>query len=401
MGSSNSSVVRFPEEWTVHRVGDIASVKGGKRLPPGTSLVEFKTKHPYLRVVDFREGRIDKSAIMYVPESVQPKIARYTISSRDIYISIVGTIGLVGTVNDELDGANLTENAAKLCDLTSDVDRDFLVYFLQSAWGQNQIDALAVGSTQRKLALSRIKDIRIPLPPVREQRAIAHVLRAFDDKIELNRRMSETLEQLARAEFERVVTEKPTDGVPAGEEWTVAKVDDLARISSGKRPPSRYPRQSPETGVPIWGSNGPMAYTNDSLINERILLTGRVGTLGNVFRVAPPSWPSDNTLVIRPTNEQSFEYLYFFLQTLDLASLNRGSTQPMLAQADVRSQPIPVPPARVLSRYNGFASRLFARIDSATTESQVLTNIRDSLLPKLISGELRIPEAEQLVSEVA
>jgi len=176
MADDFSDLEFFPADWPKQRIGDFAAVKGGKRLPQGTALVATRTAHPYLRIVDFRDGRIDKSALMFVPEDVFPSIARYTISSRDIYISIVGTVGLVGVVDQELDGASLTENAAKICDITMHVERDYLYAFLRSGWGQHQIRTLTVGSTQPKLALFRIADIRVPLPPLSEQHAIAHIL---------------------------------------------------------------------------------------------------------------------------------------------------------------------------------------------------------------------------------
>jgi len=103
MAGDFSDLKSFPAEWPQLRLGDFAAVKGGKRLPLGTALVTTRTAHPYLRIVDFKDGGIDKSALMFVPDDVFPSIARYTISSRDVYISIVGTVGLVGVVDQELD----------------------------------------------------------------------------------------------------------------------------------------------------------------------------------------------------------------------------------------------------------------------------------------------------------
>lgn len=162
MANDYSDFKNFPSDWPLLTIGEFADVKGGKRLPAGAALVPERTSHPYLRIVDFKDGRIDKSALLYVPDEVFPFIARYTISSKDIYISIVGTIGLIGVVDHDLDGANLTENAAKICNIASHVDRDYLAAFLRSGWGQHQIRSRTVGSTQPKLALFRISDIRVP-----------------------------------------------------------------------------------------------------------------------------------------------------------------------------------------------------------------------------------------------
>jgi type I restriction enzyme S subunit len=189
------------DDWKTVPLGEVANVKGGKRLPAGTALTASRTSHPYLRIVDFKDGGVDRANLLYVPDDVFPKIKNYIVNSGDIYISIVGTIGMVGIIPRSLHLANLTENAAKICEFTGSVDARFLSFFLKSAEGQEQIRSLTVGSTQPKLALFRIKAIRVPLPTLPEQRAIAATLGALDDKIELNRRMNETLEAMARALF--------------------------------------------------------------------------------------------------------------------------------------------------------------------------------------------------------
>ena len=97
------------EPHPILRIGDFAQVKGGKRMPAGTALTSDKTSHPYLRIVDFKDGSIDTSNLQYVPDAVFPQISRYVISAEDLYISIVGTIGLVGAVPASLDGANLRQ----------------------------------------------------------------------------------------------------------------------------------------------------------------------------------------------------------------------------------------------------------------------------------------------------
>jgi type I restriction enzyme S subunit len=161
------------------KVGNIAEVRGGKRLPKGVAFADTVTPFPYLRIVDFHDGSIRNNELKYLTPETQNTINRYTISKNDIYISIAGTIGLVGTIPDELDGANLTENAAKLVIRDAVVDKDFLVHYLASERGRVQIEALTTKTTQPKLALARIQQIVIPQPPIEEQRAIALVLQAI------------------------------------------------------------------------------------------------------------------------------------------------------------------------------------------------------------------------------
>jgi type I restriction enzyme S subunit len=270
--------------------------------------------------------------------------------------------------------------------------------------------------------------IECDLPPLSEQRAIAHILGTLDDKIELNRRMSETLEAMARALFKswfvdfdpvRAKAEGRDPGLPQpladlfpdsfedselGEipkGWEVGVVADLAEVSSGKRPNVRFPEESEQAAVPLWGGNGPMAFVPEALVDEPILLTGRVGTLGSVFRIMTPCWPSDNTLVLRANQQAAFEYLFLQLQQIDFASLNRGSTQPLLTQTDLKAVPLLLPEPAVLERFSVFSHGLYKRVDEAVAESRTLAALRDALLPKLISGEMRVKDAERFLKERA
>ena len=169
-----SSVV-LPEDWVIARIEDIADVKGGKRLPKGDEFSDVETAHPYLRVTDFGSTTVDMSNLKYITSSTHKKIAQYTISKNDLYISIAGTIGLVGTIPQQLDGANLTENAAKLSDIQG-VNKKYLVSFLNSNFAKSQFVDKTVSSGQPKLALFRIKECELFLPPLAEQKVIAEKL---------------------------------------------------------------------------------------------------------------------------------------------------------------------------------------------------------------------------------
>jgi len=143
-----------------------------------------------------------------------------------------------------------------------------------------------------------------------------------------------------------------------------------------------------------------MGFVRKPLFKEPILLTGRVGTLGSVFRISRPCWPSDNTLVLRANPPSALEYVFFQLRKIDFASLNRGSTQPLLTQTDLKSHPLLLPIPQLLSEFHRFAGSLYARIDEVEEESCTLAALRDALLPKLISGELRVKDAEKLAESI-
>ena len=187
--------------------------------------------------------------------------------------------------------------------------------------------------------------------------------------------------------------------IPEG--WGLKTLGDIAKISSGKRPKIRYPIASSKASVPLWGGNGPMAFVPEPLVDYPVLLTGRVGTLGSVFRITSPCYPSDNTLILRPILQNSFDYLRFRLEMVDFDSLNRGSTQPLLTQGDLKAEPVLQPPKRILEYFNRCISSATDRIDSGEKESLALAALRDALLPKLVSGEIRLSKLEKIVETVA
>lgn len=158
-----------PKKWKWEKLLDIAKVMGGKRVPAGDKLVEDNTGFPYIRVSDMKNGGVDMSGVLYLTKECREKIKRYTISSKDIYVTVAGTIGRVGVIPEELDGANLTENADKIVLTTERVIRDWILLVFLSEYCQNLFKAKKTKVGQPKLAIKRIESILIPIPPVQEQ----------------------------------------------------------------------------------------------------------------------------------------------------------------------------------------------------------------------------------------
>ena len=113
-GYKQTEIGPIPKDWEVKTIDEIGIVKSGKRIPIGKTLVKHETPHPYIRVTDMRYGTVSLSDIKYVPEDVYPLIKNYRIFQNDIFISVAGTLGIVGTIPAELNGANLTENADRI-----------------------------------------------------------------------------------------------------------------------------------------------------------------------------------------------------------------------------------------------------------------------------------------------
>jgi type I restriction enzyme S subunit len=196
----------IPKSWEVVTINEIAEVKGGKRLPKGEVLIENKTEHPYIRVTDMFMGGVSLEKILYVPDNIFPVISRYTISKDDLFISVAGTLGIVGEVPFELDGANLTENADKLTNIK--VNKSFLLQLLLSPFIQDLVQKEQTNNAQPKLALTRIKEFIIPKPPKEEQEKIASVLSTVDNKLEILLEKKTHYQELKQGLMQQLLTGK-------------------------------------------------------------------------------------------------------------------------------------------------------------------------------------------------
>ena len=151
------------------KIKDVALIKGGKRVPKGYKLLKENTEYPYLRVTDFNDnGGIDDENLQYINEEIFSQIKNYTISSEDLYISIAGTIGKSGIVPKHLSGANLTENACKLVFKEGTSNKFFYYFTKSSSFSYQAIEQTRVAG-QPKLALNRLGEIMLILPPLSEQ----------------------------------------------------------------------------------------------------------------------------------------------------------------------------------------------------------------------------------------
>lgn len=183
------------EGWEEKKVGDISEIKGGKRLPKGEKLQSEPTSHKYIRVADFNEyGTVNLDDILYISDNVYEHIKRYIIKKEDIYISIAGTIGKSGIIPEELDGANLTENACRLI-LSKEINQRFMYYItISPEFIRQEIESTKI-SAQPKLALTRLSDIIITFPPLSEQQSIVVTLDSLKSKVD---RLQENYDKISQ-----------------------------------------------------------------------------------------------------------------------------------------------------------------------------------------------------------
>ncbi|MHC1721791.1 MAG: restriction endonuclease subunit S [Aminipila sp.] len=234
----------IPETWIWARFGEMVSVKGGKRIPAGRTLTTVNTGHKYIRVSDMKNGSVLIDNIMYVPEDIYPSISKYIINTDDIYITVAGTIGKVGKIPVELDGSNLTENADKLSPFL--LNQDWLIKCLESSVVQTQIADVTTKVGQPKLAIMRIQEIIIPLPPLAEQKRIVAKIEellpyidqyehAWSKLEELNKRFPGDMQKsiLQMAIQGKLVDQRPEEGT--GEElYRQIQAEKQKLIKAGK-----------------------------------------------------------------------------------------------------------------------------------------------------------------------
>ncbi|EEU9122996.1 hypothetical protein A8109_10345 [Escherichia coli] len=179
--SDEEKPFELPDGWEWCRLGDIVTIRGGKRVANGYKLLTTATPHIYIRVSDMKDGTIDLSDLRYIDSNMHEKISNYIIKKEDIYMTIVGaTIGKCGLIPPELDGMNLTENAARLTPHDK-LSKEYLYQCLRSNFCQNQFTDKTLQVGVQKMALNRLSNTLIPLAPSMEAAKIIDNIKKIED----------------------------------------------------------------------------------------------------------------------------------------------------------------------------------------------------------------------------
>jgi type I restriction enzyme S subunit len=186
------------------------------------------------------------------------------------------------------------------------------------------------GSTRGNLNAQSYANLKIPMKSTDEQSHIVDILGTLDEKIENIEQKIQTLLKICELEYKALISGKCYNACLA----------DIASVESGKRPITKESVPSNTINIPIIGASDIMGYTNNILFDEPILVIGRVGTHGIVQPVFKSCWASDNTLVIK---SNYYAYVYNILKNIDYSSINKGSTQPLITQTDIRNTPVYIP----------------------------------------------------------
>lgn len=311
----------------------------------------------------------------------------------------------------------------------------FLFYALSTV----DLASLNVGSAVPSLTVPVLNGLKIDLPPLPEQKAIAHILGKLDDKIELNRQMNQTLEEMAQVLFKswfvdfdpvfdnalaagneipealkakaerrtlvpdekKLILSNPElaerfpstftfnetldKWIPEG--WDVKRLEEVVEVKYGKDH-----KKLNEGNYPCYGSGGIMRYVDETLYNSESVLIPRKGTLSNLMYIREPFWSVDTMFYSIMLRHNFVKYFFHLMQRYNLAEMNVGSAVPSMTTKLLNSLNLIIPDQLVLKEFDEEVETIFSRVDLSNSQTQTLTQLRDTLLPQLISGKVRVPE---------
>ena len=257
------------------------------------------------------------------------------------------------------------------------ISKDYLYYVLADDEFFKYSMATSKGTKMPRGDKVSIMEYPIKFPPLPTQQKIAAILSSLDDKIELNNKINTNLEQQAQAIFEDFFPNVIDDD-------GLNKMEELITFSNGKKRPE-------ESGIiPVFGGNGILAYTNKSN-NENCCIIGRVGAYcGNVFLSQNKCWISDNAISAKSKDTDSQFFIFYLLKKANLQTRHIGSGQPLLTQGILNSISINIPQKQTIEQFNDLLKPIFDQIFNNSRQNENLVSIRDTLLPKLMNGEIEV-----------
>jgi type I restriction enzyme S subunit len=374
-------------------------------------------------VLNFSNGRTSperaESSCIPVFGSNGP-IGNAAVANSPCNAIVIGRVGsYCGSVHFSKNPCWITDNAIRAT-AKGDNDPRFLYYLLTNL----NLNNWRSGSGQPLLNQATLNAIEAPVPLPLQQRAISKFIGALDDRIALSRETNATLEAIAQAlfkswfvDFDPVrakmegrapegmdeataglfpdgVEESELGIVPRG--WQPARLDNFVDLAYGKA----LKAGDRESGiVPVYGSGGITGWHNVALVNTPSVVIGRKGTVGTLYWESRPFFPIDTVFYVK--SSLPLTYCYYLLQTLGLKDMNTDAAVPGLNRENVYRLKVLACPLTLLAAFDGIVAPLREGIDQRNQQIEMLTSIRDTLLPRLISGQLRLADIESQIEAIA
>lgn len=282
--------------------------------------------------------------------------------------------------------------------------QDLLAYLIKSPQFENYVARVQTGTSIPHISQKQIEEFEVSLTDhLPTQKAIAEILSSLDDKIELNNQINQNLEALAQVIFKQwfVDFEFPNENgepykssggemvdselgeIPKG--WKINLFEDLVKVKYGKDH-----KKLNQGKYPVYGSGGIMRFADQYLYNKPSILIPRKGTLTNLFLIDEPFWSVDTMFYTEIQTNSHLHFLFHSIKQLDIASMNVGSAVPSMTTKVLNQLRIVLPLLNLLLEFNSVCDSFFQTVQANKKQNQELSNLRDTLLPRLISGELEI-----------
>ena len=429
------------EAWPTVKLGDMAEITSSKRIKMADYV---KSGVPFYRskeIIERAKGN-SISTELFISEDYFSAIDRKfgSPSQGDILLTSVGTLGVPYQVKEDDRFYFKDGNLTWFRNYKPNIDAKFLLCWLTSSIAKRRFDEVTIGSTQKALTIIALKSVEIVLPPLAEQKAIASVLGVLDDKIENNRRMSETLEEMARAIFKswfvdfdpvhaKAAGNTPAhmdantaalfsssfgdDGLPVG--WSLTAIEENGDVITGKTPSTKraeyFGDKYPFIKIPnmnsVWVTETEISLSEaghqvqaKKLLPKGSVVVSCIASPGAVAIVSKPSHTNQQINAVVPTKKCPASWLYCALVNLRaeiIGMASGGSVTPNLNKGDFSKIKIIDPSKLLMISFDRVTAHLFDKILSNDTENQILAELRDTLLPKLMSGEISVSDAEREV----
>lgn len=426
-----SDLPKLPAGWAFKALDQLVDLSRGISygiVQPGSDTPDGV---PIVRVNNLRNRGVVTDDVLRVKPAIAAKYKRTKLCGGEVLLSLVGTLGETAVAPLQLRGWN-TARAVAVIPILEEPGPNWVELCLRSPLIRRYMRMWATTTVQATLNLRDVARLPIPLPPSMERMRIADVLRALDDKIELNRRMNETLEAVARvifkswfvdfdplranaegrqpfgmdaataALFPNSFVDSPLGKIPKG--WKLTTLDEAIDIYDSKRIPlSGRERIQVKGTYPYYGAAGVVDHVNNYLFDGIFILIGEDGSVVNdddtpvVQYVWGKFWVNNHAHVLQGCSGISNEHLLLFLQTVNIRPYVTGAVQPKLNQGNLCRIPFLLPDKEVCDAFGATVEPLYGLLRANTEQSRTLTTIRDALLPKLISGEIRVKNGEELV----
>ena len=379
------------------RLGDICEKIGSGATPHGGKEAYCLEGISFVRSQNIGDFSFSANGLAHINNEQAKKLSNVELKPNDILLNITGdSVARTCIIDSEYLPARVNQHVAIIRGKKDIVLSSYLLYFLQ--WKKKYLLQLAsAGATRNALTKSMIEQLEIELPTIEQQRKIAGVLDKIQEKIKLNQKINDNLLQQAQALYkDRFVDLNPFDGeMPP--DWRLGTVSEIIELHDSKRIPlSSRERANLAKIYPYYGATSVMDYVDRYLFDGIYLLLGEDGTVVNskgfpiLQYVEGKFWVNNHAHIITGKNGFTVETLYLLFSLTKVQSIVTGAVQPKISQANLNKVSVVIPSEAELSAFNSIVQPIFAQIRNLRAENDRLAATRDTLLPRLMSGELDV-----------